>query len=197
MKKMIFGLTGMTGAGKTTVCNVFKESGFHVINCDKVARAVTERGKPCLREIADSFGSEVICPDGSLNRKLTGSIVFNDKQKLMLLDSIIYPYITYDIIKEIENTDSRCILLDAPTLFESGIDYICDKIVSVICSLDNSVSRIMARDSITKEAALARLRSQHTAEFYREKSNFCIENNGTPEELTDKAKTIALLLSDK
>lgn len=194
MEKKIFGLTGMTGAGKTTVCNVFKACGFYIINCDKVARAVTEKGKPCLKEIADNFGSEVILPDGNLNRRLTGNIVFNDKDKLLLLDSIIYPFITYDIIKEIENTDSKYILLDAPTLFESGIDYICEKIVSVVCSLDNSINRIMQRDNITKEAALSRLKSQHSPDFYKDNSDFCIENNGTAEELTAKAKDIALLL---
>lgn len=180
----------MSGAGKTTVSEVFKENGFEVINCDMVAREVTEKGTACLKEIAEKFDG-VLNPDGTLDRKKLGSIVFNDKEKLKLLNDTIYPFISYRVIKGIENTDNNYVLLDAPTLFESGIDFICDGVVSVVCDKELSVKRIMARDNISEEAAESRLSSQHDKSFYKEKSSFCIENNDTADVLQKKAEEIA------
>lgn len=180
----------MSGAGKTTVSEVFKENGFEVINCDMVAREVTEKGTACLKEIAEKFDG-VLNSDGTLDRKKLGSIVFSDKEKLKLLNDTIYPFISYRVIKWIENTDNNYVLLDAPTLFESGIDFICDGVVSVVCDKELSVKRIMARDNISEEAAESRLSSQHDKSFYKEKSCFCIENNGTADVLQKKAEEIA------
>ncbi len=180
----------MSGAGKTTVSEVFKENGFEVINCDMVAREVTEKGTACLKEIAEKFDG-VLNPDGTLDRKKLGSIVFSDKEKLKLLNDTIYPFISYRVIKGIENTDNNYVLLDAPTLFESGIDFICDGVVSVVCDKELSVKRIMARDNISEEAAESRLSSQHDKSFYKEKSSFCIENNDTADVLQKKAEEIA------
>ena len=191
MKKKIYGLTGMSGAGKTTVSDIFKNCGFLVINCDKVAREVTEKGTACLKEIGQKFPG-VINSDGTLDRKKLGGIVFNDSDKLKMLNDTIYPYITYRVIKQIENVDKGYILLDAPTLFESGIDYICDGVVSVVCDREISVQRIMARDNVTKEMAQSRLSSQHSIDFYIDRSLYFIENNGTEQELTDKAEKTAL-----
>ena len=107
-----------------------------------------------------------------------GNIVFTDTVKLKLLNDTIYPYITYKVISMCGNTDKHFVLLDAPTLFESGIDFICDGIISVTCDKEKSIQRIMLRDNITRESAEKRLGSQHGAEYYKSKSDFCIENNG-------------------
>ena len=188
--KKIYGLTGMSGAGKTTVCEEFSRSGFDIINCDMIAREVVEKDTPCLDEIKQKFGGEVITADGELDRKVMGNIVFNDKAKLLLLNNTIYPYITYEVIQRIERSDSGYVLLDAPTLFESGIDYICDGVVSVICDREVSLKRIMARDGIDRKAAESRLKSQHDAEFYKSRSNFCIENNRDFNTLTQTAQKV-------
>ena len=180
----------MSGAGKTTVCEEFSRSGFDIINCDMIAREVVEKDTPCLDEIKQKFGGEVITADGELDRKVMGNIVFNDKAKLLLLNNTIYPYITYEVIQRIERSDSGYVLLDAPTLFESGIDYICDCVVSVICDREVSLKRIMARDGIDKNAAESRLKSQHEAEFYKSRSDFCIENNGDFNTLTQTAQKV-------
>lgn len=190
-KKKIYGLTGMSGAGKTTVSGVFKDCGFEVINCDKVAREVTEKGTACLREIAVKFDG-VIALDGTLDRKKLGTIVFNDSNQLRILNETIYPYITYRVIKQIENADNEYILLDAPTLFESGIDFICGGVVSVVCDREKSVQRIMARDNISREMAQSRLSSQQDKDFYIDRSLYAIENNGTQQELIEIAEKTAL-----
>lgn len=176
--KKIYGLTGMSGAGKSTVCKRFENAGFFIIDCDKLARAVVEKGEPCLDKLHELFGDGIITDSGELYRRALGDIVFSDSEKLKLLNDTIYPYITYKVISMIERTDKRYVLLDAPTLFESGIDFICDGVVSVTCDKEKSVERIMLRDNITRESAENRLSSQHDAEYYKSKSDFCIENNG-------------------
>ncbi len=194
MSALVVGLTGQTGSGKTTVCDVFGRKGFAVINADLTARKVVEKGKPCLTRIAESFGSDILQCDGTLNRRKLGSIVFNDKSKLEMLNSIIYPFITQDIkanIKCFEQEGKSLILLDAPTLFESGADKMCSVIVSVTAKDDIRLKRIMSRDDITEQQAKARMASQHTEEFFRDNSDFVIDNSGELEKLYKQAEIIA------
>ena len=186
----------MSGAGKSTVCRQFEKAGFFIIDCDKVARQVVEKGEPCLDELHRLFGNVVITESGELDRKAMGDIVFNDRDKLQLLNDTMYPYITYSVISEVRNNREKPVLLDAPTLFESGIDYICDGVVSVVCDAEASIERIMKRDGISRESAESRLSSQHNAEFYASRSIFCIENNGDIAALEHKADEIAALLAD-
>ncbi len=190
----IAGLTGMSGAGKTTACEVFEDHGFHIIDCDIVSREVVEKGRPALSEIAAEFGSDVITPDGVLDRKKLGSIVFGSREKLDRLNALIYPYITFEIIRKIRNiseSGGNLLLLDAPTLFESGADALCDTVVSVTADIKKCSERIMKRDGLTIEQAEKRLSSQHGAEFYRERSRFCAENTGTREEFVRNLSVIA------
>ena len=177
----ITGLTGMSGAGKTTACGIFARAGFCVIDCDIIARRVVDRGKPALAEIAAAFSDDVITPEGTLDRAKVGSIVFSDAEKLQLLDRVIYPYITFYIIaavKELSRFGGNMIMLDAPTLFESGADVLCDVIVSVTADRELCTERIMKRDGISREKAEERLSSQHDAVFFRENSHYCVENGG-------------------
>lgn len=190
----IVGLTGMSGAGKTTACEVFAENGFCVIDCDIVSREVVEKGRPALSAIAAEFGKDVLSVDGELDRKKLGGIVFGSREKLDRLNELIYPYITFEIIRKI-NTLSRdgvkLFLLDAPTLFESGADVLCDTVVSVTADIKVCARRIMERDGLTEDQAEKRLSSQHGAEFYSERSRFCAENTGTREEFREKLSFIA------
>lgn len=191
---MVVGLTGQTGAGKTTVCGVFEKKGFCVINADKVARRVVEKGSPCLRELCDCFPHGILLPSGELNRKRLGEIVFNDPKKLELLDSIMYPYITGEILKQIRLcsiTGKKLILLDAPTLFESRADDFCELIISVLAKEQHRLARIMERDDLTEEQARSRMKSQHTETFFKQHSDFIIKNNRTSSELHAVAKEVA------
>ena len=113
---MIVGLTGQTGAGKSTVSRVFSENGYVVIDADHISRVVVEKGTDCLRELVEIFGKGILNPDETLNRKALAGIVFTDKTKLEMLNSIIYPYITTEIlsrIKQYSDKGNRLILLDA------------------------------------------------------------------------------------
>ena len=182
---MLVGLTGQTGAGKSEVCTILFEHGFDIINADSVARDVTREGGKCLREIVSAFTDRILLPNGELDRKALGLTVFSDKKQLKKLESIIFPYILNEIEKRVQalRPGSKGIFLDAPTLFESGVDKSCDKVCSVIAPREIRLSRIIERDKITPEAAELRMNSQPEDEFYTARSNYVIINNGTRDEL--------------
>lgn len=185
---MIIGLTGQSGAGKSTVCRVFAESGFYIINCDIIARKTAENRR-FLGEISQRFSENLLNPDGTLNRASTAKLIFTDEEKRGLYQRIIFPYIVNGIIREIKSAKSN-VLLDAPTLFEAKLEMLCDKIVSVTADTDKCAERIIKRDGITPEQARERLSSQHNAVFFKERSDFNIENNGTLEALISSAKQL-------
>lgn len=182
---IVVGLTGQSGAGKTTVCDTFEKSGFAVINADIVAREVMSKGSKCLEETVNVFG-DILFGDGSLDRKKLAGIVFSDTDKLRIYENIIFPYIISSIKEKIDIFKKEMynyILLDAPTLFESKADNLCDIIVSVIADREIRIERILKRDSITLDEAESRLNSQKNDDFYIEKSDYVIRNNGSLSEL--------------
>ena len=191
---MVVGLTGQTGAGKSTVSRVFKDNGFAVINADNIARKVVEKGSKCLDEIEDLFGSGVITADRTLDRKALAAIVFSDKIKLEALNTIIYPYITGEIlrrIRECSDNGDKLILLDAPTLFESRADDFCEIIISVLADPDIRRERIISRDGLTQEQAQKRMNSQLDEEFFRTHSDYIIRNNGKIDTVNEISKEVS------
>lgn len=191
---MVIGLTGQTGAGKSTVSRVFAENGYAIINADHISRKVVEKGSECLKEITEMFGLNILNPDETLNRKELAKIVFVDKTKLEMLNSIIYPYITTEIISQIKHfseNGKKLILLDAPTLFESHSDDFCEIIISVVAEPETRKKRIIQRDNITVEQAQNRMDSQLSTEFFIEHSDFIIENNDSVDVLNGISKEVA------
>lgn len=185
-KPLIIGLTGQTGAGKTTVSQIFLDNEFYIINADLVAKMVMSKGTPCLNEVVQVFGKDVLDNDGELIRYKLADIVFTDKSQLEKLNSITYPYIVNQIKRMIDSALTFCsnkILIDAPTLFESGCNRLCDKIVSVVSVKELRIRRIIARDGITKSQAENRIKSQLSEEFFRTYSDYIIENNTSEQDL--------------
>lgn len=190
----VVGLTGQSGAGKTTVCKVFSEKGFDIINADLIAHEVMEKGKPCLKEVEECFGSGVITEDGELDRKALATIVFTDKTKLKQLNAISYPYIIFEIlqkIKEYSQSGKKYVLLDAPTLFESRADDFCDLIISVTAPEAIRINRISKRDELPAERIKERFSSQHSERFFVNHSDFIIKNNKSVDVLLEKANEVA------
>ena len=178
---MIVGLTGISGAGKSTVCGILRKGGFEIIDCDGIARDVADN-RGFLSELQTRFNADVLNADGTLNRAETARLIFNDKGKLHLYNSIIFPYIIYDIIGRIRSS-SKDTVLDAPTLFDCGIDMICNKIIGVISNREICAKRIILRDRITEEKALERLSIQENEDFFKTNCDYIIENNGELSEL--------------
>lgn len=189
---LIVGLTGQTGAGKTTACDVFSKSGFGIINCDKLAREVCHIASPCLNELVEEFSSSIINDDMSLNRKALGKIVFSNSAALKRLNDITHPHILTKITAVIDTLSKEysVIIVDAPTLFESGADRLCDMIVSVIASEDVTVPRIMERDFVDEASAKRRLKSQHDADFFKAHSDLIVQNNGDLQEFCESLNDI-------
>lgn len=196
---MVVGLTGQTGAGKSTVSRVFADNGFAVINADMIARAVVEKGSKCLDEISDFFGSRILNEDRTLNRKALAKIVFTDKCKLDSLNTIIYPYITGEILRQIKAhslSGEKLILLDAPTLFESRADDFCEFIISVVASPEIRKQRIIERDGLTPEQADERMSSQLDADFFISHSDYIIENNDSMDNVSGISNEVSAKIRD-
>lgn len=172
---IVIGLTGPTGSGKSSVSKVAEGFGFQVIDCDKTARKVTEKGTDCLKALVSVFGEDILLPDGSLNRKALALKAFKDKQSTDLLNKTILPYIADIVIKQSENQDT---LLDAPTLFESGINEICNKTVAVLADKDIRLKRIIARDNLTLKEAETRINAGKDEKFFKENADYVLYNNG-------------------
>lgn len=197
-KTLVVGLTGQTGAGKSTVSKIFVEKGFTLIDADCISRSVVEPGMPCLAELFDYFGESIINDDGTLNRKALAKLAFADKRNLESLNSICHPFITEEILARISKYTAnghRYILLDAPTLFESRAADFCDLIISVVAKPELRCERIMKRDTLTNEEALDRMNAQLSEEFFIGHSDYVIFNNEdckqlfeTTAEVVDKIK---------
>jgi dephospho-CoA kinase len=186
----IIGLTGMSGAGKTLASKAFSEAGFCVIDCDKGAKLTISR-KPCAGEVLRAFPEAYT--NGEFDRVKMARIVFKDTEKLKHYESIVFPHIISDITNYIRHKagggETR-FLLDAPTLYQSGADYLCREIVAVIADKETCVKRITARDKISETDALLRLNAQPGADFFREKADYIIENNGDKESFSKAVKAI-------
>lgn len=187
---MIFGITGQTGSGKSSVSDIFRGLGAYVIDADKISHEVCAAGSDCLNEIEKNFGSEVILANGELDRKRLGAIVFSDSEKLSLLTRITHRYIKDDVVEKIKNSKSEVCAIDGAVLIGSNMEEMCEFMISVIAGEELRKKRIMARDGLSEEEALRRIHAQEDEEFYRAHSDFIIENNGSIESLTEKARCI-------
>lgn len=191
------GLTGMSGAGKTTVSECFARAGYHVINCDKTARDAAKRGSPLIKRLADEFGKDVVNADGELNRGLLADRAFSSRESTEKLNSLMLPYIVSMIKKQIANANSEYVLLDAPTLFESGADKLCDCTVAVTADRDLCAARIVARDGITVQQANDRLSVQHSSEYFAENCTYVIINNGSLADLVSRTEQIISYINER
>lgn len=183
---IVIGLTGQTGAGKTTVAAALRARGVSVIDADVLARDVINNSKNCLGDIVLEFGCDMINHNGDINRKRLSRVVFTDKKKLRRLNEITYPHIVRRIEEEVaacKATKVPLVVLDAPTLYDAGVDKLCRAVIAVIAPEETRAKRIMTRDSMALEDAQNRIRSQHGDLFFKKRAHFIVENTGTIEEL--------------
>lgn len=188
----IIGLTGGSGAGKTLVSQSFVTLGAGTVDADAVYRTLCDTCRSMLDGLATAFGP-VLTPDGSLDRPKLASIVFADPDRLRQLNALTFPYIraaSEQRFAELQAQGKPVVLYDAPTLFQTGADALCEDVIGVIASRETRVQRIMARDGLTREAACARIDSQPDEDFYRARCRFVIQNDGSPEELQAQAQVV-------
>lgn len=185
---MILGITGSSGAGKSTVCEILeKKYKSQTINADKIAKQLSRQGTSYLKEIVQSFGNDILLKNGELNRKKLANIIYSNSSKRDKLNNITFKYIKNEIKSQIKKSNSNIIAIDAPLLLEANLQEICDKTIAVISEdRDLQIQRIIKRDNIDKEHAIARLNAQHPNEFYMKNCDDTLINNETLEKQIEK-----------
>ena len=182
MKSFVVGLTGPTGSGKSTVAGLFAAAGYTVLDCDAIARRVTQPGRPALTALAARFGDDIL-EMGVLNRKRLAQRAFSRPEETQALNDCVFPYITEEIQAQLAEAGPRA-LLDAPTLFEAGADRLCHTVVGVLADPAVRMERILARDRITEADARVRMSAGKPDDYYLTRCPHILYNNRDPAALS-------------
>ena len=175
----IIGVTGSSGAGKDTLCEILENKyNAEIVDADKIARELSKKGTMYLQSIVESFGSGIVDRKGELNRKKLASIIYEDDKKREELNKLTFIYVVDEIKKRINKIKKKIIVVNAPLLFESNLDQVCDFVIAIIAERNVQIERIMKRDNIKADEAEKRLNMQNTDEFYIENADFIIHNKG-------------------
>ncbi|OAX38013.1 CoaE-domain-containing protein [Rhizopogon vinicolor AM-OR11-026] len=183
---LVVGLTGGIATGKSTVSNLFKSERIPVIDADVLAREVVQPGTKGLAKIVTYFGPEVLLPDGTLDRKKLGAIIFNDEKKRKKLNSIIHPAVSRAIFWSVFHCwfrGEKLCVVDVPLLIEGGLWKWMGKVVVVYCSAEIQLQRLMSRDKSSFEDASARLNSQLPIAQKVEYADIVVDNSGSLQDL--------------
>lgn len=178
---IVLGLTGGIATGKSTVAKIFVEARIPHIDADVIAREVVEVGMPAYQKIVAYFGQEILAPNGAINRKRLGEIIFQDEAKRQILNGIVHPEVYRVCEERLKSLDTQFALLDVPLLFEANFDKLCDYILVVYTNLDIQIERLMNRDCINREEALLKIKAQMPLEIKMRLADFTIDNSGSLE----------------
>lgn len=179
-KTYVVGITGGIGTGKTAATDFLASKGARIIDADVESRALTAKDGPALPRIREVFGDGVFLEDGTLNRRELARIVFADREKRLALEGIIHPMVQRAMLAKIRAAGEEgapFVFLSVPLLFETGMDALCDETWCLSLSFEEQLSRVMARDSLTREEAVARISSQMSLEEKARRSNVVIRTN--------------------
>lgn len=180
----IIGLTGQSGAGKGAASAIFAKHGIPCVDTDAVYHDILSKPDACTSELVAAFGKGILGEDGTVDRKKLGAAVFGHAETpslLHTLNTITHKYImakTRLTVQDYVDRGVPAVLIDAPQLFEAGIERECDLVLAILAPFELRLSRVMKRDGITREAALSRLAAQHDDAFFRERCDAIIENDG-------------------
>lgn len=183
---MNIGLTGGIATGKSTVAKMLVQRGAMLIDLDQIAREVVAPGQPALAQIAERFGQAILQPDGSLDRKRLGAIVFADEERRKELEQITHPAIRSVMKTRMQEYErdhpDKLVVVDVPLLFESGLSPMYDRVVVVYVPRSEQLRRLMERDKLTREDAEKRLNAQMDIEQKKRLADVVIDNSGSLEE---------------
>ena len=181
-QRIVLGLTGGTGAGKTSALNAIRELGGEIIDCDAVYHEMLDHDEDLRNTINAAFPG-VFGPDGKLNRKKLGQEVFAKKERLDKLNAIVFRFLIPELERRLDSIPDGLYAIDAINLIESGLDRLCDRTIAVTAPTELRVRRIMARDNITEQYARLRISAQKPDEFYRGKCDLELNNGAETAEV--------------
>ncbi|WP_107923412.1 dephospho-CoA kinase [Lysinibacillus parviboronicapiens] len=190
---MIIGLTGSIASGKSTVAKMMTALGLPIVDADIVARDVVEPGTKTLTLIAENFGEDILLEDGSLNRAKLGEIIFHEPAKRKILNDIMHPAIREEMLRQRDafiKAGQKHIVMDIPLLFESKLQHFVELIIVVSVREDVQLRRLMERNHLTKEDALARIHSQLPLSVKEKGAHAVIYNNENLEQTEEQLKKI-------
>lgn len=196
----VIGITGPTGAGKTTVLNVLRDMGGAVADCDQVYHQLLRTSAPLRDELRARFGDSVFGENGDLRRKELGAIVFEDQRALGDLNAITHRHIVAQLrrlIAQAEAENRPAIALDAIALLESGAGDLCHVTIAVTAPEDMRVERIMAREGIPERYARSRVQAQKPSSWFEARCTHTLRNGGAQAELEAAARALLRQILDK
>ena len=173
---MILGITGGTGCGKTTLLNCIAERGGLILDCDAIYHDLLRTDPALLSAIEARFPGSV--ENGALQRKKLGNLVFSDEKALEDLNAITHGAVKAEVLRRLTGKP-KLAAIDAIGLFEGGLATLCDITVAVTAPEEARIQRLMVRDGIGRDYAKRRIAAQKSAEWFRERCDYCLENNGT------------------
>lgn len=188
------GITGPTGAGKTTALNALADLGVHIIDADQVYHDLLEGSAPMREALTGRFGPAILDGTGRVDRKALGSVVFADPDALADLNAITHRFIIDEIDRQTAQAEAEgrpAVAIDAIALIESGVGETCDAVVGILAPKEVRIRRIMAREGISENYARKRVEAQQGDGFFRAHCTHILENgDGSPEEFGRRARTL-------
>lgn len=194
---MIVGLTGGIASGKSTVSNLFRKYGIEIVDADKVAKEVSEK-KESIEKISNIFGKDILDSDGKIVREKLREKAFKNRELLQELNKIIHPQVMeYFKRKKEDNSKDEILIFDIPLLYETKMEYLCDKIIVVGVDVQKQIRRVVARDGSSEELAKKIIFNQMPLDEKIKKADIVIMNDGTLDELEAKVMKIYRELKER
>ena len=190
----VFGLTGGICSGKSTVARLFREEGIPVVDADRISREITLPGKPAHAEIVRRFGCDLLLPDGRIDRKKLGAIVFADPGKRAELEAITHPRIALGIREALSALAAKghaIAIVEAALIHEKGRGGLFEAVIGVGCDRGLQIERLMNRDGIPREEALRIVSAQMDPEEKARASDYVIDNSGDLATTRDRVRVLA------
>ncbi|GFE67761.1 dephospho-CoA kinase [Chroococcus sp. FPU101] len=184
MSRRIIGLTGGIATGKSTVSRFLADT-YHIpiIDADLLARDAVSYGSPILKQISLRYDNSILLPDGTLNRKKLGEIIFSQPNEKTWLENQIHPYVRHQIQSILDETNELIIVIVIPLLFEAKMTDLVTEIWVIYCSYDEQIKRLVERDRISSDQAIIRIQNQWPIEEKMALADVILENSSTSEQL--------------
>lgn len=194
-ENLTVGITGGIGSGKSTFCEILEKNGYPVLNADALAKKIMAENDDVKKQIIENFG-DVAYLDNKINATYLANVVFEDYEKLKILNSIVHPVVIREIKKQVEELKQthKIVFVESALIYEANFDEMFDFIILIYSTVDEKIQRIKSRNNLPEDEILKRINSQIPDEEKRKYADIIIDNNGDVEFLKNRASFILLLL---